>query len=303
MNIGICTSLLGPEEYTNLLEPYLEKNYKFYCDKNGYGYRCFTEPLMDLNIPQWDTCKQAGMIVGCWQKASAILEMFKEGYDYVLFTDADMFFVNTDQKVEDLITGDSDIYVTGDVHDVITTCTLIVKNSDWSKKLLTMWAEYEKQISPEVYNAFLSVTTHLFPAYQCDHFPNPNGQRRLIDQPCLNILLAAGKVLPEEDWFNAFNSINLFEGNRFRQHDSSTHSPYKKENIGRAHSLIHSEWQDRVGILEQSLVWVHANVFRDRITWGTEEPLLVHFNSPEDKRGVGEFLSKLDYSGSSYKEL
>jgi hypothetical protein len=293
MRIGICTSLLGPEEYTSLLEPYLAKNHKFYCDKNGYGYKCFTEPLMDLNIPHWDTCKQAGMIVGCWQKASAILEMFKEGYDYVVFTDADMFFVDTDQKVEDLIIDDSDIYVTGDVHDVVTSCTLIVKNSDWSKKLLAMWVEYEKQISPEVYNSFLSVTTHIF--------INSAGQRRLIDQPCLNILLAAGKVLPEEEWFNAFNSINLFEGNRFRQHDSSTHSPYKKENIGRAHSLIHSEWQDRVGILEQSRVWVHANVYSDPNSENLLKgimPLLVHFNSPEDKRKVGKFLSAFELSAA-----
>tara|TARA_R100000808_G_C2114131_1_gene127301 strand:+ start:81 stop:992 length:912 start_codon:yes stop_codon:yes gene_type:complete len=295
MKIGICTSLLGPKEYTSLLEPYIEKNYKSYCDKNGYGYKCFTEPLMDLNIPQWDTCKEAGMIVGCWQKPSAILEMFRDGYDYVVFTDADMFFIDPDQKVEGLINDDSDIYITGDVHDVATSCTLIVKNSDWSKKFLKMWAEYEKQISPAVYNAFSSVTTHLF--------MNSAGQTRLIDQPCLNILLASGKVLPEEEWFNAFNSINLFEGNRFRQHNSSTHSPYKRENIERAYTLIHPKLRDHVGILEQSRVWVHANVLRDTntehiqsIVQGGIIPLLAHFNSPEDKKSVGKFLSEFDLS-------
>tara|TARA_R100001082_G_scaffold38934_1_gene20504 strand:- start:66 stop:932 length:867 start_codon:yes stop_codon:yes gene_type:complete len=286
MRIGVCTLLFGPEDYVNVLKPHTEKNHESYCNKNGYDYMCFTEPLTDCGLPQWNKCKQSAFVVGCANKAPAILKMFEEGYDYVMFTDADMLFIDPDQKIESLIDGHSDIYVTGDVHDVATACTLIVKNTDFGKKFLAMWHEYDKQISAEVYNQFLSVTTHLF--------RNSIGQRRLIDQPCLNILLASGKVIPEEEWFNTFNSINLFEGNKFRQHNSSTHSPHHKENVERAHSLIHPELQDHVNVLEQERLWVHANVIREQ---GSKylngmRPILVHFNSPEDKKSMGQFIGE-----------
>ncbi len=69
-----------------------------------------------------------------WSKLSFMKKALQEGYDYVMWIDADAFFIkHTD--IRPAITTDHDVFITRDCN-TLNTGVWIVKNSEFTKRLL-----------------------------------------------------------------------------------------------------------------------------------------------------------------------
>lgn len=90
-----------------------------------------------------------------WEKIPAILEVFRAGYPWVLWIDADAAFVRSDVDIRHEI-GDKDLYLVigehveprpgGVVHRCDQPCTgfMLVRNCDWAEQFLReMWERRE----------------------------------------------------------------------------------------------------------------------------------------------------------------
>ena len=82
-----------------------------------------------------------------WHKVILIPKLLEQGYDYVLWLDADAMFVRFDRNIAQVITGKHDLYMAQHDHPlaaptkVPNTGVMLVRNSSWSHTLFSrLWA-------------------------------------------------------------------------------------------------------------------------------------------------------------------
>ena len=115
-----------PGKYREIGDPNKQK----YCDKHGYDFLSYTEPLSD---------RHPG-----WEKFLYIDKVLNEtDYDWVFWVDYDAFIINSDIRIENFIHEDKDLVICHD--DIgINSGVELVKNSEWSKWLYKDAWDYEK---------------------------------------------------------------------------------------------------------------------------------------------------------------
>ena len=75
-------------------------------------------------------------------KLDLMKKQLQKGYDYVFWMDGDSFFTNMNITIEQFTLGGEDFIGTGDNNDIINTCHLLLKNSEWSFKFLDEWIAF-----------------------------------------------------------------------------------------------------------------------------------------------------------------
>jgi predicted O-methyltransferase YrrM len=100
-----------------------------YCKKHGYDFR---EDEDDKII---DTTRPLA-----WSKINLILRCLEDGYNYVVWIDADTFIMNNTIPIQFFIDNylqNKDILVTKDYIDLINSGVMFIKNTEWSKTFFT----------------------------------------------------------------------------------------------------------------------------------------------------------------------
>jgi hypothetical protein len=119
----------------NIIDTYAKYSIKInkkYAIKNNYDFRIIDKPYDNK-------------VTHAWQKIPAFIELLNEGYDYVMYIDSDAIFYNKSIKIEDIISKyNNDIIICSDQGNSnglykVNGGSLIVKNTDESKKLLQQW--------------------------------------------------------------------------------------------------------------------------------------------------------------------
>jgi predicted O-methyltransferase YrrM len=122
--IALCTLSIGAE-YKEAVK-YSNKIKKNYCEKNAYDYRDDEdEGIYDKSRPV------------AWSKINLIQRCLNEGYDYVVWIDADAYIMNPELKLESFIVNFSkgkDILVTMDSVDTLNSGVMFIKNTNWSRR-------------------------------------------------------------------------------------------------------------------------------------------------------------------------
>ena len=101
------------------------KSIKKYAIRHGYDTRICTETRSDLP-PQWE-------------KIGVILSLFDEGYEFVLWVDADALFVRFDVDIADEIENEKDIYVplfTVEGKKIPNTGVMLLRNAPATRHML-----------------------------------------------------------------------------------------------------------------------------------------------------------------------
>ncbi len=128
-----------------------------YAEKFGYDYRVFREPMSD-RPPTWD-------------KVIITQQLFEEGYEYVLWSDADALFTNFDHDILAEVEPDKFLYITILIQTYIEMPGVrvevdfpsfgffLIKNTAWSKSLLKqIWSRTRYiKTAPSDNAAFLEV--------------------------------------------------------------------------------------------------------------------------------------------------
>ncbi len=121
--IALCTLSIG-EDYKRLVM-YSNKVKQDYCKSHIYDYRDDEDDeIVDKSRPL------------AWSKVNLIRRCLKDGYDYVVWIDADAFIMNPTIKLESIIVNfskDKDILLTMDAVDVLNSGVMFIKNTEWSK--------------------------------------------------------------------------------------------------------------------------------------------------------------------------
>lgn len=224
--ICIVTLMIGPLPY----KENAKKNHEKYCKKHGYTYKCIEKAEKN--------CHPA------WMKPVVMERILNSNeYDYVMWNDADSFFVNMDIRIEDLIWDpEADMIITGDANDVCNNGHIIMKNTEWSKQFLTKWKLFQILLPENVLSNFKKITTHF-----CN-------QQMIGDQTAINIMFAGGDENNPNTWFDAFNRINLYKGNPFRVHKDPSYAPICRENLQKARLLICEKYRSHIQLIEQPLL-------------------------------------------------
>lgn len=101
------------------------QTYEKYCKKQDMSFSIFK--LINIERP------------ASWYKIPLILDRFKEGYEYVMWVDADTLVINNDFKLNDIINNKYEIYICEDMNG-FNCGVMIWKNSELTKSILnTIW--------------------------------------------------------------------------------------------------------------------------------------------------------------------
>jgi len=85
-----------------------------------------------------------------WHKILVIRKLFAHRYDYVFWVDADAIFTDYKRNIADEIEEDKELYLVKhniDSKEIPNTGVILIKNSEWSHKLLNQIWEKEEYIS------------------------------------------------------------------------------------------------------------------------------------------------------------
>jgi len=236
VKICVITIMIGNLSYKDKAK----ENHKKYCDKHGYAYVCIEHCINEFHP--------------MWMKPDVILsELNKEvyetdglfmtspkssAYDYVFWMDGDSFFVNMDIKIELLTSSDANFIASGDENDIVNTGHLLFKNSKWSVEFIQKWIRFRQPLTFINLTKFKQVTTHFTDQY-------------LADQPPINLILGGADENKQDDWFDIFNTVNLYSGNTHKKYGKD-YSPTCDENLERTNSLICKDMKSCVKILNQN---------------------------------------------------
>ena len=123
LKIAIVTVVVN-QMYQYLMNPFLE-NKKAYCERHGYDFIMGGEDYSEnKNNPLWIKYR--------------FIQRYLPKYDYIFYSDADVYISNMDFKIQDLIKyyeNDTNILVSLDINDdikYINTSNFLVKNDIWS---------------------------------------------------------------------------------------------------------------------------------------------------------------------------
>jgi hypothetical protein len=135
---------------------YSQEINKKYCDDNGYTY-----------VVETNTQKIVNSLDGrspTWYKPKFLLEIF-ETYnpEYVLFLDIDAVIVDHTEKIESFIDEPYDLVATRDYghHSVMNAGVLLIKNTEWSRKLLNLWWYSAHFYTPRMIPELVVLDEHL----------------------------------------------------------------------------------------------------------------------------------------------
>jgi hypothetical protein len=255
--ICIVTIMIGDLCYKNKAK----ENHKKYCDKYGYSYICIEDKINDFHP--------------MWMKPDLILRELKKGYDYVFWMDADSFFINMDMSFDSFLKNKHDLITAGDENDIVNTGHLLFKNTEWSIKFIEKWLGFRKPLNQSVFEKFKNITTHFY---------IKEDSVFLCDQPPVNLLLGGADEKYQENWFDTFNKVNLYYGNKYRKHGIE-YSPTNKENLERCNSLICDSMKEHVCILEQSSMNSYPYTYK-------KGDFIIHFVT--DKLNFNQVLEKIN---------
>ena len=126
MNIGVISFECPPNNDRALSFPNKQK----YCDKHGYTFLSYTESLNEYCHPSW----------------SKILYLIKHlrDFDWLVWTDADTYIINSDIKLESFIKDGKEFIIQCDTegnYTAINAGVIFVKNSQFCYNLLKVWGE------------------------------------------------------------------------------------------------------------------------------------------------------------------
>ena len=126
MNIGVISFECPPNNDRAISFPNKQK----YCDKHGYTFLSYTESLNEYCHPSW----------------SKILYLIKHlrDFDWLVWTDADTYIVNSDIKLESFIKDGKEFIIQCDTegnYTAINAGVIFVKNSQFCYNLLKIWWE------------------------------------------------------------------------------------------------------------------------------------------------------------------
>tara|TARA_R100001509_G_scaffold157460_3_gene121583 strand:- start:1591 stop:2199 length:609 start_codon:yes stop_codon:yes gene_type:complete len=126
MNIGVISFECPPNNDRALSFPNKQK----YCDKHGYTFLSYTESLNEYCHPSW----------------SKILYLIKHlrDFDWLVWTDADTYIINSDIKLESFIKNGKEFIIQCDTegnYTAINAGVIFVKNSQFCYNLLKIWWE------------------------------------------------------------------------------------------------------------------------------------------------------------------
>jgi len=187
MKIAVLTFECPPANFRKLSFP----NKRKYCEKHGYSFLGYTDRLSNRS----------------WDKIGYILKHLNE-YDWIFWSDADSFIVNSDIKLEEFISPEKDLIIQLDKSgktypplgkpragrvarpsgiEGVNAGQMFIKNSKWSKWFLEECWQNEK------YNYVLS---------------GPNWEQKIIKK----IIGQKGEKLPEhvkvyKDFKSGFNVV------------------------------------------------------------------------------------------------
>lgn len=254
--ICIVTILIGNPPYKNKVK----ENHSKYCHKYGYSYVCLEDKINDFHPS--------------WMKQELILSTFKEGYDYVFWMNGDSFFINMNISFDKFIEYPENFIATGDENDIINGSHLLFKNNEWSIKFIEKWIKFRQPLKQAVYEKFKNITTH---------FNEVNNNIIFNDQPPINLMLGGADENYQEDWFDIFNKVNLYNGNCLRKYNND-YSPINQNNLERTHSLICDDMKEHVRILEQSTMNSYPSTYK-------KGDFIIHFIT--NKTNFNEILEKI----------
>lgn len=119
--IAVVSLAIG-ENYKKIVATGIE-NKRLYCTLHGYDFICVEKSLDPLRPP-------------AWSKILLILELMQTSdYKWIFWTDADSLIMNMTISLEDLIVDNYNLILSKD-NTGINTGQFLIKNCDWSKKLL-----------------------------------------------------------------------------------------------------------------------------------------------------------------------
>ena len=126
MNIGVISFECPPNNDRAISFPNKQK----YCDKHGYTFLSYTESLNEYCHPAW----------------SKILYLIKHlrDFDWLVWTDADTYIINSDIKLESFIKDGKEFIIQCDTegnYTAINAGVIFVKNSQFCYNLLKIWWE------------------------------------------------------------------------------------------------------------------------------------------------------------------
>ncbi len=224
VKVCVASILIGDLPYKTAAK----SNHTEYCARHGYNYFCLEQPI-SAHHPMW-------------QKPELLRRLLNDEFDWVFWMDGDSFFMDLEKDLLSL-TLRADLYVSGDSNDLANTGHMLFRNTTWSRLFIDEWLRFRRPLRAETLAQFAPITTHFVTGEDGTYFN---------DQPPIAILLAGGNALAEEQWFDLFNSVNLYPGNLQRYHQAAEYAPTKSDNMLRAHTLLSPNILPHVVLLLQN---------------------------------------------------
>ena len=126
MNIGVISFECPPNNDRAISFPNKQK----YCDKHGYAFLPYTESLNEYCHPSWS-------------KILYLIQHLRD-FDWLVWTDADTYIINSDIKLESFIKDGKEFIIQCDTegnYTAINAGVIFVKNSQFCYNLLKVWWE------------------------------------------------------------------------------------------------------------------------------------------------------------------
>ena len=251
--VAIISGWVGnPPDYVNQARA----NHSLYATKHGYSYVWFEEDqIVDLMGGQPMTAASIW-----WMKPYLIQHTLNLGFDAVFWSDTDSLFVNLDVSLRDLVLSPASFIFTGDAWDLCSAGHLWFKDSEFTRKFLKRWLQWENVIVDSI------GSTH------------QNHDGSLGDQPALNILLRGGVNAKFVDALLLFNEVNGYKGNSSKKHRwfRWTHSPTSKLGVKRAQNMIHPDFRSECMVVPQNRLNAYPFTLLPAIRATRKSPI-VHF--------------------------
>ncbi len=125
MKIKVITAYT--DNYKSLFD-YTSKSFVSYCQKNGYDFEGYVIPKEYPNLPSF---------YKIW-----LLLKDLQNYDYVLWVDVDALILRPDFKLESLIKGDRNFYISNTIN-FVNCGVMMFRKSEWSNTFLNAIKDYD----------------------------------------------------------------------------------------------------------------------------------------------------------------
>ena len=225
-----CTPNVKVPKYVEIAR----ENHEQYCKRNGYGYRFFSD--YDKSLP---SVEKSAFYRGCnskpWHMTRAMEERTEPSL--VMWIDIDSLFM-TYMRVEELIGKSESMVIAGDCSDYANSGHIIVRNDAIGKEVLRLWRD--------VMNTYFSSRKR----EDCRFRLTRDGYIEGDQTALVAVLGGAGR--DGDKVIEAFNSLNLYEGNNDRWLKRKKEANALTERgleVGQA--IVNRTWQRKVRLVKQ----------------------------------------------------